>query len=369
LSTPSADSNGRLHLPDRLLAVRRAAGAADLDGFLVCDRADVRYLSGFSGSSGWLLVGRDVAVLITDARYTEQAVLESPGWTSVIVSGSLAAGLCDQFPATVRLGVDPSAISLALWNQIEAVERVRWVQGASPVRALRLCKDATEIDAIRAAVTLAERALVQWLPGLRSGITEQEAAADLDYTCRRLGATGMAFETIVASGARGALPHARPGGSRLRAGDRVVVDFGCVVDGYCSDMTRSLIVGPAADAEWATVHAAVDGARAAAIRAIAPGAATRAVDAAARDVLSEAGLATYFTHSLGHGVGLEVHEGPRLATGSEDVLCTGMVVTVEPGVYLPGRGGIRLEDMVLVSADGADRLNELPTDAMHIATA
>ncbi len=229
------------------------------------------------------------------------------------------------------------------------------------VAAVRSAKEPAEVDAIRRALGLAEAVLCDVAAEVCAGMTELQVAARLDYECRTRSATAMAFDTIVAAGAHGALPHARPGRAALVQGDLMVVDFGCVVDGYCSDITRALVVGDAIDDEWQEIHAAVDAARVAGVSAIRPGAAASDVDRAAREVLTQNGLAEHFSHSLGHGVGLEVHEAPRLSARSDDVLAAGMVVTVEPGVYLPGRGGIRLEDMVLVTESGGERLNRLDT--------
>lgn len=340
----------------------RVASLAGLDALLVSAPASVRYLSGFTGSNGWLLVGGGGRLLITDARYREQASLEAPEFTAIVAPGSLALTLREHLPAAAsRIGFDPARVNHSAWRQLTHESRVRWVRVDRPVATLRSVKEPREVRAIRRALTLAETVLCDVVAEIRVGMTELQVAARLDYECRTRGATAMAFDSIVAAGARGALPHARPRDAELAAGDLLVVDFGCVVDGYCSDITRAVLVGDDLDSDWRVVHAAVDEARAAAVAAIAPGVAASDVDRVARDVLQSAGLAEHFSHSLGHGVGLEVHEGPRLSASSEDVLAAGMVVTVEPGVYLSGRGGVRLEDMVLVTEDGAERLNHLDT--------
>ena len=340
--------------------------AAGLDALLVSSPADVRYLSGFSGSNGWLLVGASGRFLVTDARYREQAALEAPDYTVVVAAAALSQALNEQIPRGIeRLGFDPASLSHATWQRLTRGSELEWVAVDDLVAGLRAIKEDGEVQAIRGALALAEAVLADVAAQIRPGMTELQVAARLDYECRTRGATAMAFDTIVAAGARGALPHARPSARALAAGDLLVVDFGCVVDGYCSDITRSVLVGDLLDDDWRRVHAAVDKARAAAIAAIAPGVAASEVDRAARDVLRGDRLGQQFSHSLGHGVGLEVHEPPRLSAQSADTLAAGMVVTVEPGVYLSGRGGIRLEDMVLVTEGGGERLNGLDTAILH----
>lgn len=324
--------------------------------------ADVRYLSGFAGSNGWLLIGEGVRILLTDARYREQAAIEAPAFTTVVTPESLPAALPSQLPpGMARIGLDASSTSHSTWLALTGGSQVEWVDVGGLVAAQRRVKDAAEIAAIRRALGLAERVLREVSNEIRPGMTELQVAARLDYASRCQGATAMAFDTIVAAGPHGARPHARPRDVPLSDGDLLVVDFGCIVDGYCSDITRAVWVGSQPTDEWLRIHAAVDAARAAAVLAIEPGVAGCDVDRVARDLLTRRGLAEHFSHSLGHGVGLEVHEGPRMSARSEDVLAPGMVVTVEPGVYLSGVGGIRLEDMVLVTRDGSERLNQLET--------
>jgi len=324
--------------------------------------ADVRYLSGFTGSNAMLLVGGDVRVLVTDTRYQDQATLEAPDFTAIIARHGLVSALRRHLPAGIRrVGFEPTALTHATWQELTRGSPVEWVSANGAVAELRSTKEPGEIDAVRRALGLAETVLCDVVAQIHPGMTELQVAARLDYECRTRGATAMAFDTIVAAGAHGALPHARPGAAVLAAGDMLVVDFGCVVDGYCSDITRAVQVGDTIDDEWGEVHAAVDDARAAAVLAIGPGISGSDVDQVARELLTQRGFGEHFNHSLGHGVGIEVHEAPRMSARSDDVLAAGMVVTVEPGVYLPGRGGVRLEDMVLVTESGGERLNRLDT--------
>lgn len=337
-----------------------------LDALLVSSAADVRYLTGFTGSNGWLLLSSSGSVLLTDGRYREQASREVEGAEVRIVEGSLVDGLAAAAEPFARVGVPASDVSHAQWLELEKRVQVDWATADGIVRALRETKSAQEIASIEAAVRLTEAALADALIGCRVGMTEQEIAARIEFECRSRGATRMAFDTIVATGPNAALPHARPSDTAVAPGDTLIVDLGCVVDGYCSDMTRVVVAGeptPRMESVRVEVGRALD----AAIAAIGPGCAAKDVDETARRVLAATGLDGYFSHSLGHGVGLEVHEAPRLSSRSSDVLEPGAVITVEPGVYLPGEGGIRIEDMVVVTETGCRRLNRLPTEPLVLA--
>ena len=336
-----------------------------LDALLVSGRANIRYLSGFSGSNGWLLVHRQGALLLTDPRYEVQAAREAPDLPCCVGREPLLRLLAGALPSGVaRLGFEAEYLSYAAARAlIDQLRGIECTPVGGVIEAQRACKDEAETAAIRRALALAEEALAAALAAARADTTERELAIDIDSRCRRLGAEAMAFETIVAAGADAALPHACPGSRPLAGESPVLVDLGCVVDGYCSDITRVSCVEGRLAAPWRSRAAAVAAAARAAIDAILPGVRACDVDRAARAVLAREGLERYFVHGLGHGVGLEVHEAPRLSARSEEVLRPGMVVTVEPGVYLPGEGGVRLEEMVLVTETGAERLNELPITA------
>lgn len=359
---PSAIAGRRHRLRERL-----AASDPGVDSLLVSSRANVRYLSGFSGSNGWLLLarGRD-PVLLTDGRYREQAAVEAPGCRTVVCATGLADGVAANVPSGSRAGFEADHLSYAAAVELQRTcAAARWQATSGLVEGLRAVKSAPEVDAIRAALQLAETVLTEVVSGVTAGITEAELAAEIDRACRLRGARRMAFDTIVAAGPHGALPHATPGAAPIPAGVPVVVDMGCELDGYCSDITRCAVLGGELDEQWRRVHGAVSRARAAGIDAIRPGVAAREVDRAARAALAADGLADAFVHGLGHGVGIEVHEAPRLSARSDDVLAAGMVVTVEPGVYLEGRGGVRLEDLIVVREAGAERLNELDDEPLR----
>ena len=349
----------------RRTTIQGAARADSLRGLLLTQPCNVRYLTGFTGSGGWLLLRDEQAVLITDPRYGVQAASQAIGCTVAISERGLVAGLAEHggLAAGDAVGYEAHVLTCAVLDELqETLPRCSWVPQPRRVESLRQIKEPVEIDAIRRALRIAEISLSEVASELCAGMTEVEVAAALDYACRRRGAERMAFDTIVAAGPNAALPHAQPGPRVLRSGDVVLVDMGCVVEGYCSDITRCLVLGTELPAPWAAWHEAVAAAQAAALGAIRDGVAGSSIDAVAREALDERGLGDRFVHGLGHGVGLEIHEGPCLSSRSEECLASGQVVTVEPGVYLSGHGGIRLEDLVVVTDAGCERLNELPPD-------
>jgi len=340
----------------------RAAKAAKVDGLLITHLPDVRYLCGFTGSNAALVLVGGRAVLFTDGRYTAQAKAEAAGTRVVIAKKSAVAAACEWIAEAgiKRCGFDAAQTTVAaLESMRQAVpaklRRGMFVTVDPLVARLRQIKDEGEIAKIRAAAKLGCRLFDEMLGYLRPGLTEIEVAARLEYAARTAGAEAMSFETIVASGERSALPHGRASGARLPKRGFVTMDFGVVLDGYMSDMTRTVHMGKAQSDER-DVYDAVLEAQEAAVSAVAAGVTAGEVDEAARSVLRRAGLDSWFTHSTGHGVGLEIHEGPRLASKQTQRLEPGMVITIEPGVYMPGRFGLRIEDMVLVTAKGREIL-------------
>jgi Xaa-Pro aminopeptidase len=322
------------------------------DAAVISHPPNVRYLTGFTGSNGVLFLSAAQAVLFIDPRYDLQAheecdcrvrVVRGPTWESVWKHAA---------PRCRRLAAEAEHMSQELWRQAEQRlgRGVRLKPLGGAVERLRRLKSPEEVEAIRASARLCLKAF-------------QQAAAEVEYRMRRLGAQGPAFETIVAAGARAALPHARPGAARLAPGQPVLVDMGANADGYMSDMTRMVHLG-APDKPFLELYGAVLEAQQAALAAVRAGAAARRVDQVARRALRARGLEKYFTHSTGHGVGLEIHEGPRLGARSDETLEAGMVVTVEPGVYLAGKAGIRIEDTVLVTAAGAEILTPASKELM-----
>jgi Xaa-Pro aminopeptidase len=356
---------------------RRARAAAELrrlnlSSLLVTEPANIRYLSGFTGSNGALvlLAGRTGvrARLFTDGRYTAQAKAEAAGVSVTIAKRSVLAEACVwlvQQKGVESCGFDPATVTVAtlegMKKAVPAARRRSFFRAApGVVPRLRELKDAYEIGAMREAAALGCQLYEHLLTVIEAGMTEQALAATLEYAARMAGAEAMSFETIVASGERSALPHGRATQAKLPRRGLVTLDFGVILNGYCSDMTRTVYLGSAASAEERRVFDAVLAAQMTAVEAVKPGVTAGDVDEAARSILRSAGLEKAFSHSTGHGVGLEIHEGPRVGAGQKQLLEPGMIITIEPGAYLPGRFGVRIEDMVLVTNNGAEILTPSP---------
>jgi Xaa-Pro aminopeptidase len=326
-----------------------------VDFLLVTNLKNVRYLSGFSGSAGAVLIGPGRAWFLTDFRYRLLADREVAGFERMEQHGGADRWLREllQEAGAGTLGYE-STVTAAFAAKLRGLTRGRRLRmTANLVEDRRRVKDADELRTMRRLIRIAAASLADFLDSLRPGTTEEEAALELMLTMRRRGSGPPPFDIIVASGPNSALPHHHPGRRRLRAGDTVVVDFGSSGDGYAVDMTRTVCLGTPRD-EIANIHRLVYDAQAAAIAAIRDGAPAASVDRAARDIIAAAGRGDEFGHGTGHGVGLDVHEGPNLWSGGREILRPGMVVTVEPGVYLPGIGGVRIEDMVLVTGGGRE---------------
>ncbi len=347
-----------------------AVHAAQLDAVLVTEATNVRYITGFSGSSGLALVGEDgLRCFVTDFRYlTQSAGQLAPLWERQIAQEPLehvAEGLPE---GTFRLGFDDAAISVKKHARLAELvpAGVELVPAGGMVEALRLVKDAAEIERIGAAQRLADEALEDVLTRGLAGRTERAVALDLEVTMRRLGADSVSFPPIVAAGAHGALPHAVPRDVTIEAGTLCVIDWGAQLDGYASDCTRTFATSDDIDARDREIYAVVLRAQQAALAAVAPGPTGREVDAVAREIIDAAGHAEHFGHGLGHGVGMEVHEGPRLSRQGEVALAPGHVVTVEPGVYVPGAVGVRIEDLVVVTDGGHEVLTGLSKQLLTV---
>jgi Xaa-Pro aminopeptidase len=356
-----------------------------VDCLLVSGLANIRYLTGFTGSNALLLVQEDTATFFTDGRYTTQARQEIPGAGRSIKIVTPKKGLWPEAIKRLKAkrrfkaGFD-SSVSFALSKIILkglGEKRTRTVSGI--VERLRLVKDESEIAAIRASAELNSRVLAEILKLVKPGVLERELAAEMEFRMRRLGATGPAFESIVAGGENSALPHAHPSARAIRGGEFLLFDHGTMLNGYCSDMTRTVWVGAASGNQvgnqagnqgdlprardlYATVLEAHQRAR----EAVRAGVRCKDVDRAARRPIIARGWGKYFSHSTGHGVGLEIHESPRVAAPVKDKLPAGAVITIEPGVYLPGFGGVRIEDMVVVRENGAEGLTPSPKEFMEL---
>jgi len=373
---PPLDVSGRL---GRLRSRLDTAGPDDspVDALLVTTPANIRWLSGFTGSAGLLLVTRGRAVLTTDGRYrtqsTEQVAASGvAGEVEVRIGGvkDQRAALQDAASGGIRVGLEADQVT---WSAQQAWDALFDGPGVLPTRGvvegLRLVKDAGEIARMERAAAIADDALASVLPllaavgsGRDDSLTEARFAAALDFAMRQRGAEESAFETIVASGENSAKPHARPGPRLLRTGDPVVVDFGAVFDGYRSDMTRTFCVGGEPTGQLAAVFDVVADSQRTGVGVVTPGIAAGEVDRACREVIAASGWAERFEHGTGHGVGLDIHEAPAVGAGSTAILQPGTVVTVEPGVYLPAVGGVRIEDTLVVTDNGSRPLTRFPKD-------
>ena len=353
-------------LEERLEVVRRLGADAGGDAVLVTNAPDVAWACGFTGSNGVLVVTEAAAHLVTDGRYTTQAAEQTRGAEVHIAPDALPDSVGDRglLGGARRVAVQGDALTVSSLARYEsACPDVAFVPVDALLAEARASKTEAEIAAVARAQALTCDILALVFPLVRVGATEREVAAELTVRHLRAGCSAMSFEPIVAGGPNGALPHARPSDRPFEPGDLVVIDVGGVLDGYCSDLTRTVAVGEPGD-EARDAYAAVGRAQRAGIRATRAGAKGADVDAAARAVLVAAGLGDHFTHSLGHGVGTEVHEWPRLSAQADHVLPPGATVTVEPGVYLPGRFGIRTENVVAVRESGAEDLTPLPADLL-----
>ena len=348
-------------------ALRATAAERGLDAVLVTNLLNVRYLTGFTGSNGALLVGADGTDLFgTDGRYTTQAGTQVPDVELLVDRATVPALARAAVGRGIgRLGFESHDLTVDGLHALERVLRDAAAGSRAPelasvqraVEAQRVIKDDDEIEALRRACAVADQALAELAAegALRPGRTELQVGRELDARMLALGAEAPSFETIVAAGVNSAIPHHRPDGTVLRAGDFLKLDFGATVDGYHSDMTRTVVLGNAAD--WQQeIYGLVAAAQAAGRAALAVGADVIAVDAAARSVIAEAGHSEHFSHGLGHGVGLEIHEAPAIGALGAGTLAAGMAVTVEPGVYLPGHGGVRIEDTLIVTANAPELL-------------
>lgn len=334
---------------------------------LVTDEKNQRYVSGFSFTDGAVLVGLRGAWLVTDSRYIEAAREQVRDMRVLLYDRerplSRVLRECAAEAGVTRLAAEDRRLSRADWLRYEKALGLTLLPAEGLFAELRAAKSAAELESLRRAQAIAERALEQVLPLVRPGVAERELAAELVYRMRRLGAEGESFEPIVVSGVRTSLPHGVPGDKLIARGDFVTMDFGCVKEGYCSDMTRTVAVGEA-DGEMRSVYDIVLRAQLAGIAAARAGIAGRDIDAAARRVIADAGFGEYFGHGFGHGLGLDIHEPPNLNPSGTAIMPEGSVCSAEPGIYLPGRFGVRIEDVMVLRADGAELITKAPKELL-----
>jgi len=348
----------------RIRQLQERMAGANVDAFFTLAAPSMRYLTGFTGEEGYLLVLHDGVHLVLDGRFTTQAKEECPGVDVILYAGHFSRSIADLLVTGHAhwLGFEKERVSFVQAEQMRAAfPSVTMVPTENVVEGMRIVKDTHELDKMRAAGHIADKAFNAMIHQLKVGMTENDVAALLEYEMRKAGAQGTSFSTIVGSGARGALPHGIASGKVIRRGEVIVIDFGVNYEGYMSDCTRTVALGKQPTGVL-DVYAKLRAAQQLGLDCIKAGVSSRFVDTAVRGKLGESRLAQYFTHSLGHGVGLEIHEAPRLSQGTDTVLEPGQVVTCEPGVYLPGRYGMRIEDSVIVTATGFESLTELPKE-------
>jgi len=335
----------------------------NIGGALVSSYANILYYSGFTGSSGMLLILKDSLYLITDFRYIEQAKMESSGFEVIEASAEKMTefinNVCSENGIKSIWFEDEHITFKAYRSLSDSLKTTELVPANGSISSTRIIKADSEVSGMRRAASLADSALTYISKLLKTGMTEKQAALEIEVYLRRNCGVKVAFDIIVASGSNAALPHAQPTDRLIGVNDHVIFDFGAVIDGYRSDMTRTLILG-SCEPEILKIYSIVLEAQQKALCAIKPGVTGKEIDRIAREHIEQNGYGKYFGHGLGHGVGLNIHEAPKLSEKSTDVLEAGMVVTVEPGIYLPGIGGVRIEDMVLITEDGIENLTSSP---------
>ena len=343
--------------------LRRALKKAQANALLVTNFTNVTYLTGFSGDDSFLLVGKDTDIILSDGRYTTQIEEECPGLDAYIRPGG--EGMFESVAKIVkkakitRLGIEAQSMTVSLYNRLHKdLVKAALVPTSGLVEKLREIKDKREIEALRRAIEITERGFAVLRATLRPEKTEKQVADELEYQMRLFGAKSVAFPSIVAVGPRAALPHATPAGSQIGESNHLLIDWGANEGQYNGDLTRVLVTGKISP-KLQRVYRVVLEAQRQGIKAVRPGAVAQDVDRIARNVIEQAGFGRYFGHGLGHGLGLDVHENPQLGVSSKTVLKPGMVVTVEPGIYLPGWGGVRIEDDVLVTRSGHEVLSNV----------
>lgn len=350
-----------VRFPDRLRRVRQALLTDDLAALLFLDMRNIRYLTGFTGSDGAFLLERHQSLLMVDGRYTTQAGLEAGG-IKVFQYREKLDGIAEVIAAEAikAVGFEAAALSFELYSKLK--EKIPAL-GLHPLGGdlvnIRAIKDEEEIALLRAAAATASRALIATQELIRPGLKENDVVLELEYRMRQNGAAGPSFPTIAAAGTNSALPHATPGSRKLAVGDALVIDYGAVIEGYHSDETCTFVLRQAS-AQFQEVYEIVKTAHDRALAAVKAGVSCAEIDHITRDCIEAAGLGRFFSHGTGHGVGLDVHEPPRIAAPSQEVLAAGMVVTIEPGIYLPGQWGIRIEDTVLVRDHDCEVLTGVP---------
>lgn len=351
-------------MEERITKVHKLMEEEGLDGLLIDSAVSRFYLTGFTGTAGRVLFTRKNNYFITDFRYTEQARQQTRGFEVLEVTRKQVEkiGELAKEDGVKKLGFEAKTVSFAQFEKYrEKMPEVELLPTQDLIAGLRIIKDKSEVEKIRKAVEITDRAFEHICNFIKPGLTEREVALELEYFMKKEGAEKNAFDFIVASGKRSSLPHGVATDKKLKVGDFITMDFGAVYQGYCSDMTRTVVLGEPT-AKQREIYEIVLKAQLEVIEKIKPGMTCQEADALARDIIAEAGYKENFGHSLGHGIGVEVHEGPRVSYASEEVLKVGMLITDEPGIYIPDWGGVRIEDDLLITEDGCEVLNQSPKE-------
>lgn len=347
--------------------------AHDLEGFLIGSEANRMYLSGFTGSNAMLLITLGhTPIIITDFRYIEQVSKQCPDFRCVDQKQKGLIGTvieCAKELGLTRIAFEGEHVSYSTYEELAKAEGFSWIVTKGVVEAYRQIKEEAELEKLEKAEAIGDLAFKAIVPFIekhwKNGLTENEIALEIERVMRQNGATATSFSTIVAAGAKSSLPHAVPGDVPVKKGDFVVMDFGCIYEGYCSDMTRTVVIGEASE-KHREIYEIVRAAQERALLGAHPGLKGKEVDALARNYIAEKGYGAYFGHGLGHSVGIEIHENPRFSLMEEQVIEEGMVITVEPGIYVPGFGGVRIEDMVVITKEGIKNLTHSPKELIII---
>ncbi|HYE84208.1 MAG TPA: Xaa-Pro peptidase family protein [Clostridia bacterium] len=352
----------------RIDGLRKLMLEKKLDGVFAYSGENRRYLSGFTGSTGFVVIGKNITRFITDFRYKEQSAKQCEGFEIVIQSNNLMEKIAEALKkdGIRRLGIEEDFMTVGFCEDLKmALPGIELLPARSIFSRLRVTKDAAEVDNIRKAAAIADEAFRHILGYLKPGMSEAEVGLELEYFMKKKGASGTSFDSIVASGVRSSLPHGIASEKTIENGEFLTLDFGCVYNGYCSDMTRTVFIGKAEE-KHRKIYDIVLKAQIEALKGIKPGVTGRSIDKIARDIITAEGYGEYFGHGLGHGVGLAVHEDPRLSVLGENILEAGMIVTDEPGIYIPDFGGVRIEDLVLVTEAGAETLSKSPKELIEL---
>lgn len=353
----------------KLAGIRETLDELNIDGIIVTNAINRRYLTGFTGSAGVTLITKNESYFLTDFRYGKQAKEQVNHYETIIYQSSrlMMEHLLEQIQKTniQRLGFESDDVSFNFYTQLKELDSVELVPTTKVVEKLRMVKSEEEISNIRKATEISDAAFTYIQQVIRPGVSEKKIAIELDYFMKEQGAENGAFAYIVASGMRGALPHGVASDKKIKQGDMVTLDYGAVYNGYISDMTRTLAVGEP-DAKLVEIYHIVNGALSATLEKLKVGMSAKEIDSIARDYISEKGYGDYFGHGLGHGIGLNVHEDPFFSQSGEDILQAGMVITIEPGIYLPEIGGVRIEDDVLIKEDGIEILTQSSKELIRL---